>query len=94
MHQPSFFVTRHKRLLLESAKIAAQRASLAILVAQVDAGVIAGAPIELANLQNEIAHGDLERVEPIEMQQTDSEKTQCSNKWRTHRQGNASLVKC
>jgi hypothetical protein len=73
---------------------AARRASLVILIAQVDARVIAGAPIELANLQNEIAHGDLERVEPIEIQLTDFEKSQHSNEWRTYRERNASLVKC
>jgi hypothetical protein len=49
--------------------------------------------VELANLQNEIATGDLELLEPIEIQLADSEKTQYSNKWRTYRERNASLVK-
>jgi hypothetical protein len=64
----------------------ARRASLTVLQAQVDAGVITGAPIELANPQNEIASGDLELIEPIELQLTDSEKTQHGNEWRTHRE--------
>jgi hypothetical protein len=45
------------------------------------------------NLQSEIATGDLELLEPIEIQLTDSEKTQHSNEWRTCRERNTSLVK-
>jgi hypothetical protein len=62
--------------------------------AQVDAGGIPGAPHELANLQNQIAVGDLKIAEPIEIQLTDSEKTRHSNEWRAYQERNASLAKC
>jgi hypothetical protein len=49
--------------------------------------------MELALLQNEIAFGDLEVIEPVPIQVTDSEKTLDNNAWRTYRERNASLAK-
>jgi hypothetical protein len=72
----------------------ARRAGLVILEAAVAA--VDGdpeAPMKLAVLQNEIAHGVLIRTEPIPIQLTDSEKTQYSNEWRTFRERNANLAK-
>jgi hypothetical protein len=69
----------------------ARRPSQVILEAQVLAGV--NVAVELANLQNEIATGDLELLGPIKIQLADSEKTQHSNEWRTYRERNTSLVK-
>ncbi len=48
--------------------------------------------MELVLLQNEIAFGDLEVIEPVPLQVTDSEKTLANNAWRPYRERNASLA--
>lgn len=50
-------------------------------------------PLRLALLQNNIAQGDFDALEPVPMQLTDNEKTSYSNAWRTYREQNASLLK-
>ena len=72
---------------------AARRAGETILLAAVLAGTDARAPMELAIIQNEIAHGDLKLNDPIEIHLTDSEKTQNINAWRTYRERDARLAK-
>ena len=57
------------------------------------AGTDPEAPMRLALLQNEIANGDLEASEDVQMHLTNSEKTQHSNEWRTFRERNANLAK-
>jgi hypothetical protein len=72
----------------------ARRASQALIEAEIDLGTnLRANNVELAALINEIEQGELEALEPIEVQLTDSEKTQYSNEWRTYRERNASLAK-
>jgi hypothetical protein len=63
------------------------------LEAAVAAVADARAPMDLAILQNEIAQGELELTDPVPIHLTNSEKTQNSNKWKTHQEQNASLAK-
>ena len=72
---------------------AARRAGEVMLQAAVVTALDPRAPMELATLQNEIANGDLEMIEPVPLQLTDSEKTQNNNAWRTYRERSASLAK-
>ena len=71
----------------------ARAAGLTILEATVKVGGDPEAPMKLAVLQNEIAHGKLEASEDVHMQLADSEKTQHSNEWRTFRERIANLAK-
>jgi hypothetical protein len=71
----------------------ARRVGEVLLQAAVTAGTDPRAAMDLALLQNQIAQGDYELNEPIEIQLNESEKTQNSNAWRTYRERNASLAK-
>jgi len=51
------------------------------------------APMKLAVLQNEIAQAHFEIAQEVPIELNDSEKTQCSNAWRTCRERNSSLIK-
>jgi hypothetical protein len=51
------------------------------------------APMRLAILQNEIAQGKIAANIEVPVVLTDSEKTQCSNDWRTFRERNTNLIK-
>ncbi len=72
---------------------AARRASQASLEAEITLGTdVRANNVELAGLINDIEEAELTKLEPIEIHLTDSEKTQCSNEWRTYRERNASLA--
>jgi hypothetical protein len=48
---------------------------------------------ELQEVDNQIARGDIELNDEVEMKLTDDEKTAHSNAWRTHRETTDSLKK-
>jgi hypothetical protein len=86
-------VIRNGQNNLQRARLAGEGALQAAVTAGVDAGKPdAKATVDLATLQNEIASGNYELTEPIPLQLIDSEKTQCSNEWRTCRDRNSSLI--
>jgi regulator of protease activity HflC (stomatin/prohibitin superfamily) len=73
---------------------AAREAQRAALQADINAGTNdPDAPLKLAMMQNDIAQGDFEAMEPVPMVLTDTEKTSQSNAWRSYRERNASLLK-
>ena len=72
---------------------AARRTQEAMLEQAVAAGTDPEAPMKLAVLQNEIAQATFDMNQEVPIELTDSEKTQCSNAWRTYRERNANLEK-
>jgi hypothetical protein len=71
----------------------ARRAYQAILQTAVNAGLDLDAPIKLANLQNEIAQGEVAANVDVPVVLTDSEEIQFRNEWLTYRERNANLIK-
>jgi len=71
----------------------ARLTSEAALQAAVDAGIDPRAPMELAQLQNEIAQGEFEANSEVPIELSESEKTLNISEWRTYRERSANLLK-
>jgi hypothetical protein len=66
---------------------------MTVLKAAVAAGTNIEAPMQLAASVNDIAKGEYEATAELDVQMSDTEKTQHNNEWRTYRERNANLLK-
>ncbi len=98
VHEPAMLLRNQARETVSRASQgriqAARRANQVSLEAEIALGAdVRADSVDLAGLINDVEEAELTRLEPIEIQMTDSEKTQCSDEWRTCRERNASLAK-